>query len=82
MHSFAMFHRMLWISQRARARTHKHTHTHKVASSETQLQNQINEADEWVNIITEGIGVCLEFTCSVAFVELFLLDAGRKKLFL
>jgi hypothetical protein len=39
-----------------RARTHKHTHTHKVAS-ETQLQNLINKVDEWVNIITEGIGV-------------------------
>jgi len=40
----------------ARAREHTNTHTHKVASGGTQLQNQINEADEWVSIITEGIG--------------------------
>jgi len=81
MHSFAMFHRMLWISQRARARTHKHTHTHKVASGGTQLQNQINGADGWVNIITGGIGACLEFTCSITFVELFFLDGEGRNCF-
>jgi len=42
MHSFAMFHRMLWISQRARANTQTHAH-----AQSSKWWNTTSKSDKW-----------------------------------